>query len=388
MQTREVIRRLVREHPLLESLSEPERRFVEDIGVLATVEAGHDFIREGEANPDLYLICTGSGELLKTPEEGDTPFAIGTFAAGDTLGELSFLDGMPRSASVRAAQPTEVVILPRTAFDQNSPVAARVWMKLEHNLAVLAATRLKSTSRDYVKSLQTEVELLQEQVHFGTLFVYMIIVFGLNWIMRDVIQNHFSQYYYFDSPDFNLWIQRAVAWVGFILLALPVAIMIRKIGFPIREVLDLRPNLRRCVTEALVIAAAIVVAVWLLTSGLVHVPGFTTAHATLSVGQVMAVISPDYLLHSYIQELAARGIMQNTMQRFLRDEHGVRSIMVLSLAFGVMHTHLGLTMVLSATVASVCFGFFYRRHRNLIGVTIVHYITGVAGRYLTMIASI
>jgi membrane protease YdiL (CAAX protease family) len=118
------------------------------------------------------------------------------------------------------------------------------------------------------------------------------------------------------------------------------------------------------------------------------VPGFTTAHATLSVGQVMAVISPDYLLHSYIQELAARGIMQNTMQRFLRDEHGVRSIMVLSLAFGVMHTHLGLTMVLSSTVASVCFGFFYRRHRNLIGVTIVHYITGVAGRYLTMIVSI
>lgn len=188
MQTREVIRRLVREHPLLESLSAPERRFVEDIGVLATVETGDYFIREGEANPDLYLICTGSGELLKTPEAGDTPFAIGTFAAGDTLGELSFLDGMPRSASVRAAQPTEVVIIPRTAFDQNSPVATRVWMKLEHNLAVLTATRLKSTSRDYVKSLQTEVELLQEQVHFGTLFVYMIIVFGLNWIMRDVIQ--------------------------------------------------------------------------------------------------------------------------------------------------------------------------------------------------------
>jgi len=262
MQTREVIRRLVREHPLLESLSDPERRFVEDIGVLATVETGDYFIREGEANPDLYLICTGSGELLKTPEAGDTPFAIGTFAAGDTLGELSFLDGMPRSASVRAAQPTEVVIIPRTAFDQNSPVATRVWMKLEHNLAVLTATRLKSTSRDYVKSLQTEVELLQEQVHFGTLFVYMIIVFGLNWILRDVIQN-------------------------------------------------------------------------------------------------------------YIQELAARGIMQNTMQRFLRDEHGVRSV-----------------MVLSSTVASVCLGFFYLRHRNLIGVTIVHYIMGVTGRYLTMMASI
>ena len=73
MQTREVIRRLMREHPLLESLSEPERRFVEDIGVLATVEAGDYVIREGEANPDLYLICTGSGELLKAPSMGIRP---------------------------------------------------------------------------------------------------------------------------------------------------------------------------------------------------------------------------------------------------------------------------------------------------------------------------
>jgi hypothetical protein len=33
------------------------------------------------------------------------------------------------------------VVIPRSAFDRNSPVAARVWMKLEHNLAVLAVAR-------------------------------------------------------------------------------------------------------------------------------------------------------------------------------------------------------------------------------------------------------
>jgi hypothetical protein len=38
---------------------------------------------------------------------------------------------------------------------------------------------------------------------------------------------------------------------------------------------------------------------------------------------VIVVISPDYLLHAYIQELAARGDMQNTMQRFLRDEQAL-----------------------------------------------------------------
>jgi len=51
MQTRDVIRRLVREHPLLEGLSEPERSFVEDIGISATVKPRDYFIREGEATP-------------------------------------------------------------------------------------------------------------------------------------------------------------------------------------------------------------------------------------------------------------------------------------------------------------------------------------------------
>ena len=387
MDTRSQVTQLMDDYPLLQGFTGPEKRFVESIGTLKTFQAGEVMIREGERSPDLYLVKRGGGELLKMPESGDEPFAIGGFTAGDTLGELSFLDGSPRSASVRATERTEVLVIPRQALDRTSPLVTRVRMKLDHNLAVLGASRLKTTSREYVKSLQTEVELLQEQVHFGTLFVYMIIIFGLNWALRDLIQNSFSQYYYFGSPDFNFVIQRAVAWVGFIVLFLPVVFLIRKIGFPIREVLVWRRGLLACLREATLIAGLIWLAVVGVTSVPSLVPGLPTPLPSLSLSQIVAVIAPDYLFHSYIQELAARGIMQNAMQRFLKDENGARSVIVLSLAFGVMHAHLGFLMVVGSAIASVCFGFFYLRHRNLVGVTIMHYAVGVAGRYLTMLAA-
>lgn len=49
--------------------------------------------------------------------------------------------------------------------------------------------------------------LRQEQVHFGMLFVYMIMVFGQGWIMREVIENHFSRHYHFGSLDFSLGVE-------------------------------------------------------------------------------------------------------------------------------------------------------------------------------------
>ena len=43
-------------------------------------------------------------------------------------------------------------------------------------------------------------------------------------------------------------------------------------------------------------------------------------------------------------------------------------------------------MVLGSAVASVGFGYFYLRNRNLVGVTIIHYAIGVIGRYLKMVS--
>jgi len=370
---------------LTTGFSAEELTFIEEYALTRRFKRGEFVIREEDQNSDLYIVRLGAVELLRETERSDEPLVIGVIGEGETIGELSFLDDSPRSASVRATENTEVVIIPKSVFDEESARAKDVLGKLHHNIALLGSKRLRTTSREFVKSLQKQIELLEDQVKFGTLFVCMIILFGLNGIVLDVIQNYFGEYYYFGGARFNLVVERLIAWIGFIAFAAPVALLIKKISFPIGEVLDIRRDLRRSVLESLLIAGGFIIIALVLTAGPIVVRGVPRATSAPDLGTIVVILTPDYLFHSYVQELVARGIMQNAIQKFLRDEHGTKTVMVLSIAFGVMHAHLGLKMVLGSAVASVGFGYFYLRNRNLVGVTIIHYAIGVIGRYMKMI---
>ena len=45
--------------------------------------------------------------------------------------------------------------------------------------------------------------------------------------------------------------------------------------------------------------------------------------------------------------------------------------------FGILHLHLGMAMVGIAFFGSLFFGFLYLRHRTLLGVVLLHYLTGI-----------
>ncbi|MBN2687291.1 MAG: cyclic nucleotide-binding domain-containing protein [Deltaproteobacteria bacterium] len=371
---------------LTKGFSAAEFSFIEKHILIGTYKGGEFVIHEGDRNSDLYILRKGDVELLRETEGADEPLVIGTIGTGEAIGELSFLDDSPRSASVRAKGDIDVVIIPKSIFVDGSKYANQVLRKLYHNIALLGSKRLRSTSLEFVRNLQRQVELLEDQVKFGTLFVCMIILFGLNGIVLDVIQNYFGGYYYIDSKQFHLGAERVIAWIGFFVFAAPVALLIKKIGFPIREVLDVRKDLKRTLIESSLVAGGFAVAAFILTAGPIVISGVPRMTSVPTPWNMLIILTPDYLLHSYIQELVARGIMQNAIQKFLKDERGIKTVMVLSVAFGVMHAHLGLKMVLGSAVASIGFGLFYLRNRNLVGVTIIHYAIGVIGRYLKVIA--
>ena len=366
--------------------SAEELTFIEEHALTRRFKQGEFIIREGDRNSDLYIVRLGAVELLREAERADEPLVIGVIGEGEAIGELSFLDDSPRSASVRATENTEIISIPKRIFDEKSALAKDVLAKLDHNIALLDSKRLRITSYEFVQSLQKQIELLEDQVKFGTLFVCMIILFGLNGIVLDVIQNYFGKYYYFGSEQFNLGAERLIAWIGFIVFAAPVVLLIKKIGFPIGEVLDIRRDLGRTVIESLLIAGGFIIIAMVLTAGPIGLSGVPRMTSAPGLGAIVVILTPDYLFHSYIQELVARGIMQNAIQKFLKDERGTKTVLVLSIAFGVMHAHLGLKMVLGSAVASVGFGYFYLRNRNLVGVTIIHYAIGVIGRYLKVIS--
>ncbi len=62
---------------------------------------GQPIISEGERSDCAYIIEFGSAEVYKSLPNGEQQF-LGILAQGDIFGELGLIDGLPRSATVKA----------------------------------------------------------------------------------------------------------------------------------------------------------------------------------------------------------------------------------------------------------------------------------------------
>lgn len=79
--------------------------------------AGEVLFRAGGPGDALYLVVYG--RLRALLEDGrDEPTVLGEIGRGESVGEMAVLTGDPRSATVCAIRPTELVRLDRTGFDR------------------------------------------------------------------------------------------------------------------------------------------------------------------------------------------------------------------------------------------------------------------------------
>ena len=77
-------------------------------------EPGEDIVREGEAGAQLFIIQSGVVTVVRRVGAREVEFA--TLGKGDIFGEMSLLEGLPRSATVRAVEPTRVLVVEPGGF--------------------------------------------------------------------------------------------------------------------------------------------------------------------------------------------------------------------------------------------------------------------------------
>lgn len=68
-------------------------------------------MREGEESNEMYYLA--SGTLAVFQRKGDSERQIATVYSGELVGEMSFLDCEPRSATVKAIGDCELTVIPR-----------------------------------------------------------------------------------------------------------------------------------------------------------------------------------------------------------------------------------------------------------------------------------
>jgi CRP-like cAMP-binding protein len=72
---------------------------------------------QGDPGDALHVITAGSVKIVLPSPEGEEAI-IATLRTGDFFGELSLLDGEPRSATAVAVEATETLSLPRNVFHE------------------------------------------------------------------------------------------------------------------------------------------------------------------------------------------------------------------------------------------------------------------------------
>jgi CRP/FNR family transcriptional regulator, cyclic AMP receptor protein len=97
-------------------------------------------IEEGKPIEAVYIVLDGAFTVLVGGKE------VGRSLSGEVLGEVSFVDSRPPSATVQAAEASRVLTIPRSLLsrrlEQDTAFAARFY----RSLAVFLADRLRSTT--------------------------------------------------------------------------------------------------------------------------------------------------------------------------------------------------------------------------------------------------
>jgi len=108
--------------PLFSSVSKQGIRQIIAAGTEIDVSAGKELVREGEIGRHLYVIVWGTATVWKNGRRASE------LGPGDFFGELAFLDGAPRTATVVARSDMRVIVLGPREMDviiDREPVIAK-----------------------------------------------------------------------------------------------------------------------------------------------------------------------------------------------------------------------------------------------------------------------
>lgn len=110
------VKELVAKSVLARELSAGEIEIVAGLVRLHRLEDGHVITPEGETDSHMHVVVNGALAVSRHGPDGQWE-NLHVMTAGDLVGELSFLDGTPRYAALRALGQTEILSLDRADLE-------------------------------------------------------------------------------------------------------------------------------------------------------------------------------------------------------------------------------------------------------------------------------
>jgi len=339
---------------------------------------GADIVREGEPASRLLVLREGSARVLKR-SEGGGEHEVNRLGPGECIGELAVIDPAPRSATVRADGPVEVLAIP--IADLMALAAERPHFALGLlGMARLVAERLRGSTASVVQSLERALQEERTRSAMGKFTFMLIVTYSLyTWVLGTATQ-----------------VKQALGRSE--LVTLPAVIVtvamlfwfMRSSGYPAAFFGLTLKRAGRHMAEALLLTLPLMALAVGLKWWLVHNVPSMAGQPLIQMGSPPAPGIPAstfnpwlavaYVVFVPLQELIYRGGLQGALEHFLTGPwRRALAIVGSNIIFSAAHLYISPGLSVSAFVAGLFWGWLYARQRGLAGVSLSHMVLGFWG---------
>ena len=151
---------VLREVPFFQELSRGGMREIAEVIQRQTFEPGEEVFTQGHAGLGMFVVLSGKIEIVRADEDGNE-VVLSEAESGMFFGEMALLDDAARSATARAAEPTELAAFYRSDLLALAENRSRLGVKIVMYLSQVVAERLRRTNRS-LKEVRDELEAAKD----------------------------------------------------------------------------------------------------------------------------------------------------------------------------------------------------------------------------------
>ncbi|MBN1207979.1 MAG: Stp1/IreP family PP2C-type Ser/Thr phosphatase [Myxococcaceae bacterium] len=138
----------LRKIPLFRHLTYKEQTAVLSIATTRTFPAGREIVVEGQPGEELFVVIRGRVVIEKNGVE------IAELRAGGHFGEMGLIDNAPRSATVRATEPTRTMVISRPDLMSLMKRESILAVKMLWSFVQVLSDRLRATNSELSEARQ------------------------------------------------------------------------------------------------------------------------------------------------------------------------------------------------------------------------------------------
>lgn len=136
---------LLAEIPLFNDLDYEESDIIGKVLDLRSVKPGTVIYAQGEHADSMCCVVRGELEVVRQGKDGGER-VLTTLTKGDSVGEMAIIDGLTRSATIRAKSEARVLILKREDFNRLIKQYPHISIKILKQIARLLSMNLRKTN--------------------------------------------------------------------------------------------------------------------------------------------------------------------------------------------------------------------------------------------------